>query len=79
MTNTKKLKARMVEYGFTQKPIAKRLGISTQSFNYKLNGKLQFKGNEIAILCEILNIESNDIPEYFFVRAVPEKSSTVTK
>lgn len=33
MTNTLKLKALMVEKGFTQEQLAKKLGISEQSLN----------------------------------------------
>lgn len=64
MTNTNLLKARIIEKGFTQAEIAEKLGISYQSFNYKLNNRTEFKASEIEALCEILEIEDKDL--YFF-------------
>ena len=68
MTNTLKLKAVMVERGFTQDDLARRLNISNQSMNYKINNKREFKASEIAALIRILSItNSNDI---FFAEEV---------
>lgn len=64
VTNTKKLKACLLEKGFTQSEIADKLRISYQSFNYKLNNVTEFKASEIKQLCEILNISNKDA--YFF-------------
>ena len=64
MTNKNKLKARIVEFGFSQKDIAAALGISKQSFNMRLNGKRGFKVSEVAYLCNVLQIE-HPFPDYF--------------
>lgn len=64
MTNTRKLKALMVEHGFTQNDLAKRLGISEQSFNYKINNKREFKASEISILIPLLSV--TNVKEIFF-------------
>ncbi len=63
-TNTKKLRAKLTEMGFTQSQIAEKLGISYQSLCYKINNKIEFKASEIQKLCEILEIKNKD--EYFF-------------
>lgn len=63
-TNTSKLKAKLVEKGFTQAQIAEKLGISFQSLCYKINNKIEFKASEIQKLCELLDIKDKD--EYFF-------------
>lgn len=56
MTDTKKLKAILVENGVTQKEIAKKLGISSTSFNYKLSNKRPFNADEMFKLCDLLYI-----------------------
>lgn len=60
MTNTLKLKALMVEKGFTQEQLAKKLGISEQSLNYKINNKREFKASEIQALTKILDVQNVD-------------------
>lgn len=64
MTNEKKLKALIVEKGFTQVMIAKMLGMSFQSLNNKLSNKTEFKSEEIKKLAAILKIKDKDV--YFF-------------
>lgn len=63
-TNTKKLKARIIEKNYTQAQVADFLKLSYQSFSYKLNNKVEFKASEIQLLCELLEIQNKD--EYFF-------------
>lgn len=65
MTDTNKLKAKIVESGLTQAKVAKMLGISCQSLSYKINNKVDFKATEINCLCRILDISNKD--DYFFV------------
>lgn len=67
MTDTKKLKAKIIEHGLTQSGVAEKLGISYQTFSYKVNNKTAFKANEIEALCEILKIAEKDA--YFFCSA----------
>ncbi len=64
-TNSKKLRGRMIEKGFTQLDMANALGITYQAFSYKLNNKSSFKVSEIMKMCEILEISDKDT--YFFV------------
>lgn len=64
MTATNKLKAKLSEKGLTQREMADKLGISYQSFSYKLNNKIEFKASEIKALCKELNISDKDA--YFF-------------
>lgn len=59
-----KIKGRMREKGFTQGEVAKRLGISTQAFSSKVNGKTDFRLSELQALCGILEI--SDPSSYFF-------------
>ena len=63
--NSKKLKGRIVEFGFTQTDIAEKLGLSPTAFNNKLNERTEFTASEISKLSCILKIKNKD--EYFFV------------
>ena len=60
MTNTNKLKAAIIGAGYTQKDIAKILGISPQGFFKKLHNKSEFKSSEIYKLCDSLSIKDKD-------------------
>lgn len=64
MTATNKLKAKLMENNFKQSEIAEKLGISSQSFSYKLHNKIEFKASEIKLLCKLLKITDKDA--YFF-------------
>ncbi len=65
MINTNLLKAKIVELGYTQLEVAKQMGISYQSFNYKLNSINEFKVSEIEKLCKVLKINKSEAHLYF--------------
>lgn len=58
MLNKYKLLAKMVESGYTQRSLAKRIGISKNTFNSKVNGKGYFDTKQIEDICDVLNITS---------------------
>lgn len=58
MINSKLLKAAIVENGMTQLDVSKKIGISYQSLNDKINNKTDFKIDEVSRLCSVLGIES---------------------
>lgn len=64
MTATNELRALFIQKGYTQSSIAEKIGISYQSFSYKMNNKVEFKVSEIEALCNILGITDKD--KYFF-------------
>lgn len=64
MTATNLIKAKMQEHKLTNAQVADMLGISSQSFSYKLNNRVEFKASEIIKLCDILKIEDKE--SYFF-------------
>ena len=68
MTNTKKLRALILECGLTQEQVAAHLGITPASLNYKINNKREFKASEIKALVELLNIPNEDVTGIFFTR-----------
>lgn len=66
MTNTSKLKAKIVENGLLQEQVAMQLGMTSATFNYKLNNKTEFKGSEIKMLIVILHLTADELMAIFF-------------
>ena len=64
--NYSRLLGLMREKGYTQAETAKRIGICTERLSAKLNNKSLFKQSEIARLCDLLGIGSEEIGGYFF-------------
>lgn len=64
MVLTNEIKGRIVAKGLTQDDVAKSIGISTKTFNSKLNGKGWFDTNEIEGLIKVLDIK-NPIEIFF--------------
>lgn len=64
-TNTKLLKGRIVEKGYTDGRIADLIGVSRQTFCKKINNQADFKASEIVAICNLLEIDEKD--KYFFV------------
>ena len=56
-----KLRGKRVEKGFTQEEIAKKVGISTNAYNLKEQGKREFRVREINILLKLLECTYEDI------------------
>lgn len=50
----------------TQEAFAQSLGISSCGLSNKLNGKAEWSAGEIRLACELLDLEAEDIPTYFF-------------
>jgi transcriptional regulator with XRE-family HTH domain len=70
MTNTAKLKAKIVEKGMVQEEIAQALGMTIATFNYKVNNKSEFKASEIKKLGEILHLTAEEVNIIFFADKV---------
>lgn len=61
-----KLLGRIKEKCGTQQVFSERMGLSPQTINAKLSGKISWKQDEILKACYILDIDIKDIPVYFF-------------
>ena len=70
MFDYSKLIGRIIEIFKTQTAFALAMGISEHSISMKLTGKRFWKQPEITKACEILNIEYEEIPLYFFTPIV---------
>ncbi len=66
MINSNKIKGRMVELGYTQKDVAKKLRLSTPAVNQKINNARPTNLDEAKAIAEMLNIENEDFGVYFF-------------
>lgn len=64
--NTNALKGQMVAHGDRQEDLAKALGISRSSMNYKLNGRVQFRQDEMNIIRERYALTGDDMVYIFF-------------
>lgn len=54
--STNKLKGKIAEAGYTQRSLAVALGMSKNTLNSKVNGKIPFNTVEIQQICEKLGI-----------------------
>ena len=70
MTNTSKLKAKIIENGLLQEQVAMQLGMTSATFNYKVNNKSEFKASEIKKLGEILHLTAEEVNTIFFADKV---------
>ena len=66
MTNTNKLLGRMIECGYNRSSFSKAMNFSRPTLNNKLNNHTEFLASEIKKACEVLKIDTKEIPEYFF-------------
>lgn len=66
MTNTSLLEQYIEKSGYKKSFIAAKLGISSYGFALKVNNKSEFKGSEMAILCDLLKITAKDKEAIFF-------------
>lgn len=63
-----KLRGKIRETKLTEAKLANLLNISKSSISSRINGKSQWKIDEIEKTCKILNIPVEMIGEYFFSR-----------
>lgn len=61
-----KLRGRIVERYKTQKAFAEAIGISQNAFSRKMTCKAGLYQDDIELWCELLEIDRDDIGEYFF-------------
>ena len=65
-----KLKGRIREICGTNSVFAEKLGYSLNTISAKLNNKNEFTQSDIVKSADILCIEANEIPDYFFTPRV---------
>ncbi|MFC2678848.1 MAG: DUF739 family protein [Granulicatella sp.] len=65
-----KLSGRIVEKYGTQYNFAIALGLSERSLSLKLNNKVGWRDEEMERAIDLLDLDLNDIPAYFFTNLV---------
>ena len=65
-----KLHGRITEICGTQENFGKLMGLSSATISAKLNNKSEFTQPEILNAVKILNLQTSDIPLYFFTPKV---------
>ncbi|MBK1809448.1 helix-turn-helix transcriptional regulator [Clostridium sp. YIM B02505] len=70
-----KLKARMIEQGYTQRRLADGIGITVQTLNSKINGRSVFSLDEAISITKILDIKN---PEEIFFDSVSQKCNDIS-
>lgn len=71
-----KLRGLIQEKCKTQGKLAEDIGISRSAFNQKINNISDFTSQEIMSISRYLNIETSDIPTYFFKQSVQKHEHT---
>ena len=61
-----KLEGKIVEKVRTKEAFAKAMELSHTTITKKLNGKIDWKRNEMRKACEVLDIPINEMIDYFF-------------
>jgi transcriptional regulator with XRE-family HTH domain len=61
LINSLKFRRYLNDKGFTIPFLAKKMGISNQSLNYKISNKIRFNIDDIENLCTITGIEYNEL------------------
>jgi hypothetical protein len=76
MTNSEMLKKAIEESGYMINWIMKQMGIKSYStLRDKIDNKQEFKASEIAKLCEILHLDSDQMNGIFFANGVESHSA----
>lgn len=65
-----KLRGKIREVFGTQEAFANAIGLSSVSLSARLNGKLEWRSDEIAKACAVLGIPLVDNSAYFFTKKV---------
>ena len=68
--NYSKLRGRIREKYGTEANFADALGIGRVSLSKRLNNLLDFSRIEMLRSCELLDVSSQELPEYFFTKEV---------
>jgi transcriptional regulator with XRE-family HTH domain len=77
MVNTLKLKARMVEFGLTQKDIAEHLNIASSTASLKINNIRPMYLKEADLLADLLKINTEQFGEYFFTTNIAQCNKNI--
>lgn len=64
--NSNLLKATIIKNGDTQEKLAKDMGLPTSALNMRINGKIEFRRNEIIFIKNRYCLSSDEVDSIFF-------------
>lgn len=70
MFDYSKLIGLIAEKNYTQKKLCEMINISENSFTNKIKGRSNFSSDEIAKICNVLEISTKLVGTYFFTPIV---------
>ena len=68
--NSNLLKALIVKNGETQEKLAEAMGLQTSALNMRINGKIEFRRNEIIFIKQRYGLSSDEVDSIFFSEMV---------
>lgn len=77
MPNSRKLKARILEKGYTIKRLADLMGLTAYTLGRKISGKTPMTLAEAWQLMKILEIPDNEFKDYFFTYKVAQNATKI--
>ena len=70
-TKTNMLKARRVQYGYSQTDVSEVLDMTMTTYGKKERGDLDFSQSEIYTLKDLLHLTNEEVFEFFFSELLP--------
>lgn len=64
------LKAALKKNGETQEQLAEAMGLQTSALNMRINGKIEFRRNEINFIKKRYNLTCDEVDSIFFAEVV---------
>ena len=68
--NSNLLKATIIKNGDTQEKLADAMGLPTSALNMRINGKIEFRRNEIIFIKRRYSLSSDEVDSIFFTEIV---------
>ena len=68
--NSNLLKAMIIKNGDTQEKLAVAMGLPTSALNMRINGKIEFRRNEIIFIKQRYDLSSDEVDSIFFSEIV---------
>ena len=66
------LKSKRVLKGMYQHEVAKEIGVSHKTYNFKENGKVEFNVEEILKVIQCLDLNFDEVNDIFFSNKLPK-------
>ena len=79
MVNTNKVKARIVELGYTQGDVSREMKLAQPTFSQKINNLRPLDVNEALTLATFLKIPISEYGDYFFYTGVASDATSIRR